>query len=158
MDLKSAVRDAALGEIKRMRLSIGLYTSARNVDIHNLLAYLHKHQIIDDASIEGALEEVVFAEARNDYNFLTRRNNVAPYKIWADHVGRPECLAYALQKGQFTDREIRKIPFDHGETAQTFTATYGRQNLLATLREELLNPKPLPDFGGDYDPHPACCG
>jgi hypothetical protein len=121
------------------------------------LNFLYNQGIIDDSSIEGALEEAVFRQARQDYESMTMKGR--PYTIWADHIGRPEYLAYAFERGKFSRKEIKKIPFDHGDTAETFSQHYGKKNLLSILREEILNPKPLPKFEGDYDPHPVCdCG
>jgi len=68
------------------------------------------------------------------------------YSLWADHVGSPECLAYALKKDKFSGREIKKIRFDHGDTAETFSQFYQRTDLLLELREKLINPKPLYRF------------
>ena len=61
------------------------------------------------------------------------------YTIHADHVSRTDCLAYALANNEFSEEEITKISFDHGDTAKSFPKTYGTENLLSILREELFN-------------------
>ncbi len=151
MALNDAIRTATIEDLKKISILMLHSYSRQNQDA---LTFLYDHRIIDDSSIEGALEEAVFRQARQDYETMTRKGGY--YTLWADHVGRPECLAYALERNKFSGKEIKKIPFDHGETAETFTQHYGIKNLLSNLREELLNPKPLPKFNRDYDPHPVC--
>jgi len=155
MSLNYALKTDTIEDLKKISI---LFLDDYARQNQETLTFLYKHGIIDDTSIEGALEEAVFRQARQDYKTITRKGR--PYTIWADHVDRPECLAYALERDKFSRKEIRQIPFDHGENAETFIRNYGIKNLLSILRKELLNPKPLPKFeGGDYDPHPVCeCG
>ncbi len=154
MSLNDVLKTATIENLKRVSILM-LDSYARQNQ--KTLDFLYKHKIIDDSSIEGALEEAVFRQARQDYETMTRKGR--SYTIWVDHVGRPECLAYALERSKFSGKEIKQIPFDHGENAETFPQHYGKENLLSILREELLNPKPLPKFEGDYDLHPVCeCG
>ena len=135
MSLNHALKTATIEDLKKVRiLTLDSY-ARQNQDI---LTALYNEGIIDDSSIEGALEDAVFKQAREDYETMTRKGRT--YKILADHVGRPECLAYALERSKFSREEIKQIPFDHGETAETFPQHYGRENLLSILREELLNP------------------
>jgi hypothetical protein len=148
MALKEALRQATLRELESLDLlSLPFYSRGNS----QILAFLHEHEVLDDASIERALEPAVIAQAKKDYDLVVHK------KEYPDHVGRPECLAYAIQQRVFSPRQVRKIQFDHGETPETFCQHYGIENLLANLRQELLNPKPLPKFEGDYDEHPACC-
>jgi hypothetical protein len=151
MSLNDALKTATIEDLKKVSILMLDSYARQNQEV---LTFLYEHKIIDDSSIEGALEEAVFKQARQDYETMTRKGR--PYTIWADHVGRPECLAYALDKSKFSRKEIKQIPFEHGETADTFPQHYGRKNLLSILREELLNPKPLTTFEGNYDPHPVC--
>ena len=95
------------------------------------LNFLYNKGIIDDTSIEGVLEKVVIREARSD--FLLMINNKRPYVIYPDHLLRPECLAYALDKGKFSKEEIEQIPFDHGDTAKIFVQRYNKENLIKEL-------------------------
>ena len=150
MSLKDALKTAVIEDLKKVRI-LTLDSYARQNQ--ETLAFLYEHGIIDDSSIEKALEEAIFRQARQDYEIMTRKGK--PYIIWAaDHVGSPECFAYALERGEFSRREIKRIPFDHGDTVETFPQDYGKENLLSSLREELLNPKPFPKFREGYDLHP----
>jgi hypothetical protein len=120
----------------------------------NNLSFLYNQGIIDDLSIESALEVAVLNQAIQDYNIMT--NEDRKVSIYADHIDRPDCFAYALQKDIFSNTEIKRIPFDHGQTVETYTQRYGKENLLSTLREELLNPKPLQKSEKNYYPHHIC--
>lgn len=153
MALNDALKTATLDEIRKVDvLMIDMFARTNQ----STLAFLYDNGIIDDASIELALEDAVVKQARRDYETMTAKGRA--YTIYADHCGRPDCLGYALEKGEFKPKEIKRIPFDHGYTAETFPQRYSSPDLLSRVREELLNPKPLPKFDGDYDPHPACCG
>jgi len=154
MSLNDALKTATIEDLRKVSILMLDSYARRNQEA---LTFLYKHEIIDDSSIEGALEEAVFRQARQDYEDMTRKGRL--HTIWADQVGKPECLAYALDKNKFSRKEIEQIPFDLEDTAETFPQSYGRENLLSILREELLNPKPLPAFEGDYDLYPVCeCG
>jgi hypothetical protein len=137
MPLNDALRTATLEDLKKLDL-LTLNTSYAKAN-HEVLNFLYERGIIDDSSIEAALEPAVFNQARRDYEYMTK---VKAYTVYADHVGMPTCLAYALDKGKFTRKEIRKMHFDHGDTAKTFPEQYSIGMLLSSLREELLNPTP----------------
>ncbi len=149
MSLNDSLRKVVIEELK-------------NVDFHLFDAYarenqitltvLHQNRIIDDASIERVLEEKVFRQARIDYEGTIRKERSAHI----DNAGRPEYFAYALKKDKFSKEEIEQIPFDHGETAETFAQKYEIKNLLSVLREKFLDPKPLPKCEDYWDPHPVC--
>lgn len=49
-----------------------------------------------------------------------RQADMSARGTWADHVSSPHALAYAIQHGEFSPKELRKIRFDHGDTAETF--------------------------------------
>ncbi|MBT4375762.1 hypothetical protein HOD29_00085 [archaeon] len=154
MALNDKLKTATIEDLRQIDILMIDSYARRNQET---LDFFYNQGIIDDSSIEGALEVAVFNQARQDYNMMTAKGR--SYPIYADHVGRPDCLAYALDNGKFSRKEIKKIPFDHGDTAETYPQRYGKENLLSVIREELLNPKPLPKFEGDYDPHPVCsCG
>ena len=143
MSLDSKLKAVLLEELRKADiLGFEMYAKINREILH----FLHIQGIIDDSSIEAALEEAVFRQARKDYAVMTAKGR--PYTIYADHVGSPECLAYALSKGTFSQEEIKAIRFDHGDSAESFPRTYGKENLLSLLREELLYPTPL--FGSRY--------
>jgi len=148
MALEEALKKATIEDLKDIRISFLNVYARQNQEA---LKFLYDKGIIDDESIEKALEVAVVTEARRDYEHVTREGS----RIKPDHLGRPECLAYALEKGIFTKNAIENIPFDHGETAETFPEEYNTKNLLSNLRDELLNPKDSPKFDGYIDPHPV---
>ena len=141
MALNDKLKTVTIEDLKQINILIIDSYARRN---HEILNFLYNQEIIDDSSIEGALEVAVFNQARQDYDMMTAKGR--SYTIYADHVGRPDCLAYALDKDKFSQKEIKKIHFDHEDTAESFLKRYGHQNLLSILREELLNPKPLRRF------------
>ena len=134
MGLGEIVKEAVVEEFKKIDIPMLKYYAINN---HNAIAGLYSSGIIDDSSIESALEEGVFRQARKDYEAMTRKGR--EYVLYPDHVGRPEFFAHALEKGKFLREEIEKIPFDHGDNAETFVNNYRIENLLAKLRERLLN-------------------
>ena len=138
MTLTDKLKTITIEELKHVAINNLNYYARKNGDAVN---YLHNLKIIDNSSIENALEEAVFTQARNDYEMMIKKGR--EHTIWADHVLRPECLAYALNKGKFSQTEIDQIPFDHNSNAETFTKRYHKKNLLIILRGELLNPKPV---------------
>src|SRR3989344_5983632 len=105
MELNDRLKTAIIEDLKQVEIIFLDYYARENKEILN---FLYNHCIIDDTSIEFALEEAVFNQARKDYIMMTSEGR--PYTIWADHVGRPDCLAYSLDKGKFSKREIEKIP------------------------------------------------
>ncbi|MGM5481022.1 MAG: hypothetical protein ACQESE_01280 [Nanobdellota archaeon] len=135
MPLNDKLKTATIEELKQVDILMIDSYGRRNKEILN---FLYNHGIIDDSSIEGALEVAVFNQARQDYNLMTIKGGA--YTIYADHIGRPDCLAYALDKDTFSKKEIENIPFDHEDTAETYYQKYGEENLLSLIREELLNP------------------
>lgn len=151
MELGEIIKQAVLKGLENLDLNKPFSLSKRD---HGALSFLYENGFIDDSSIEHALEVAVLRRAQNDYNHIVYGKSYPP-----DHAVRPECLAYAIQKGVvLTEAQVRKIPFDHGDSVETFCQTYGKENLLAKLRHELLNPKPLHTIlDSDFDEHPACC-
>ena len=110
----------------------------------------------DEEQIKASLEKIAFSQARNDYDCMVKRKN-SETPLYPDHVWRPELLAYAIEKDIFTEKELKKIPFDHGENPTSYAVQYQNKNLLETLFQELTNPKTLPV---DYVSHHecTCCG
>jgi hypothetical protein len=154
MSLSDKLKLVVLEDIKEMRV---LFINNYARENGTIIKQLYEQEIINDNSIEEALEKAVFKQARTDYKIMINKSS-GPLYMYADHVGRTDCLAYALEHNQFTDKEIKNIPFDHGLNIDTYVQRYGKENLLSILKEDLFNPKPLPDFG-EYDPHPCCsCG
>ena len=147
MSLEEALKVATLKEIE-WRDSLALYNFARWN--HDTIQFLYGKKIITDTDIERAIEKAVINEAKGDYNHVLSK------RAYPDHVARPEFLAYAISNGSLTSEQVAKIKFDHGENPESFCQLYGRKNLLTELREEMLNPKPLPAIHLDDAEHPVC--
>ncbi len=146
MSLDDAIKTDVIEDLKNNSILIlNEYAIINN----ETLTLLYKNKIIDDSLIEKVLEEAVFRQARVDYDKMIAKKR--PNAIYADHAGMPEYLAYALDKGIFSKKEIEQIPFDHGYTAETFIKHYNREDLISNLRKNLLNPKPIPvlEYGCD---------
>lgn len=135
MSLNDKLREAVVEDLSNLRL----FFFDNYVQRHaGTFSALREQGVINEQDVQEALKVVVLREARAAYDLMTKKD--APYTTYADHVGRPECLAYALKQGEFSRAEIAKIPFDHGQTAQTFPERYGKPNLLCDLATELLYP------------------
>jgi len=149
-DLRDDLRKTTADSLKDITISLMDFYARTN---NKPLKALYDGGVIDDRLIDDSLEQAVFAEARSYYDSVIAGN------IMPDHLARPELLAYAICKRKFSDDEINRLQFDHGESVGDFIDRYGKQELIQSLRKELLNPPPAPDFG-EYDPHPVClsCG
>lgn len=153
MTLEDRLKDAVIKELNQVNVNmLSLYGSK------DTLRYLYDNQIIDDYLIEEALKPAVIKQARKDYENMID-NNRKPI-LYADEVSMPEYLAYAIENNEFSRWELRKIPFDHGETPKSYCETYKRKDLFSKLREKILNPRPIYWEDEEYDPHPVCdsCG
>ena len=134
MSLNDKLKIATIEDLKQIDIIMINYYAKIHQDTLN---FLYNKKIIDNTSIENALEIAVFNQARKDYNIMTKKRK--NYPIFADHIGSPECFAYALKKNKFSKREIIKIPFDHGDTIKTYIQRHSKENLLSIIREKLLN-------------------
>ena len=123
---------------------------------HKELTLLYENKILDDEYLEKTLEEKVFKQARNDYELITGER---PFPTSIDNVGNIEGFVYALEKGKFSEEEIKKIPLAHKENLETFVSRYRKKNLISDLKEKLLNPEPVsPEEDYDFCCHDCDCG
>lgn len=142
MSLKEEIDEATKGvliqELKKIEIcDINSYA----LENHDVLERCYNGGIMNDHFIENCLVYGVSKQAREDYGIMMDYRGFAT--TYADSIASPECLVYALEKGEFSRKEIQKIPFDHGQNVETFSQRYGKENLLSELREKLLHPKPL---------------
>lgn len=93
---------------------------------------------LQDKEIEDALSKRAKREARKYFEFMINKENHA----YADHVGRPEVLAYGIENRVFTNKELDLIPFDHGDNQFSFCRRYGKDNLPRQLLQELMGIEP----------------
>lgn len=105
-----------------------------------ILNWLYNEGVIDDSLIEDALKKSVLNQARWDYENLITKG-----MFWPDHVPRPECLAYALKKANSPEKKLNKFVLTTREIIDSFIEKYNKENLPSILKEELLNPKPIPE-------------
>jgi len=152
MVLKSALRYAATEAIKHMDID-RLYAGSIPREDKVQFRFLNKTGVLDDKLVEDALEDAIFRAARNDFVYLIREGSMQKY---ADHVGTPQILAYAIEKGIFKPKELQMIPIDHGYTPAGFCARYHNPKLLTELRLKLINTKPsqISKDKSYYDKHP----
>jgi hypothetical protein len=130
------LKNATLQEIRG--LDLVLMSGGHNPSSKNIIKFLYAEGIIDNSSMEEALKVAVFNQARRDYRLILAKKD-EPFKIYPDYAGRPDCFAFGISHHLFSEGELREVPFDHGETPETYCQEYGKENLLTELREELLN-------------------
>jgi hypothetical protein len=97
-----------------------------------LLKYLVDNGFVARTTLEDFVHTVVMEAGREMYEIHTRRN-VPP-----DHLASPDVFGYAIAHGAFTERELKKIRFDHGETLDEYRAK--AEGLLVRLVDQLLSP------------------
>lgn len=146
--LEDRLKIATIEDLKQININM-LNNYARINKI--TLTFLYNHNIIDNLSIEEALKHAVFKQARYDFRLMITKDR--DYPLYADNLGEPACLVYALKKDKFSKKEIKQINFDHKNTAETFIQMYNQKNLLSNLRERLLNPEPFPEFDKNNNPY-----
>lgn len=130
MSLEISLRLAALGELEDSLLNLLLFKSPKNTRV---LSYLRENEILDDDSLDKSLEEGVINVAKTSYSL------VFYHGIRPDHLARPEFFVYAIQKKTFSEKELEKVQFDHGDNLETFCKRYKKDNLLEDLKAELFN-------------------
>jgi len=112
--------------------------------LNNLLA--KRIILVDD--IEQSIEEAIISEAKRDYEWIIQHNREP------DHIG-PEYLAYAINKGVFTKKQLERIHFDFEKTPEEFVKRHNKKNLLFDLRDKLLNPEEKENYPLPSE-HPIC--
>lgn len=137
MTLDDRLKIAVIEDLKRVNINM-LNDYVR--ENGSTLNFLYNRGTIDNSLIEEGLEHAIVNQAKQDIITMAIRRDCT---LYPDHLGRPECLAYALEKGKLSEKQIKKINFDHGKTAETFSWAYYTKNLLSILRIELLNLKYL---------------
>ncbi|MEI7718661.1 MAG: hypothetical protein WCI72_02245 [archaeon] len=139
MALTDKIRDVVLQDLSQIDVSELNKYAWENREI---VKVLYDARIIDDSAIENALRSAVLKQARQDFNDLaSQTSELFPYADSLPNSNR-ESLAYALAFGVFSDKEIDQIPFDHGDSPESFMSAYLPRDLLPSLRKEYLNPKP----------------
>ena len=154
MNLIGALRKTTIKELENMNVD---YIGILAREYEEVFSTLISKKIISEKDIKSSLEQAVIKKAKENY-YITLKNEFITHGV--DHLVRPECLAYAVLKGDvFSKEEINKIPLEYPDKDMgDFLRTYKERDILEDLKEELLNPKPLPKIDNSYfDIHPACC-
>jgi hypothetical protein len=134
--LKDAVGKAVCHEFSQLNLNfLPVYAESNK----EFISELYSKGFIDDMSVEGALETAVFSRAKSDLEHLLKRN--LSDSFLSDPVMRPECLAYAIQRGRITAKELKKVTFPDAADTADFVRKYFNNDILKVLRYELLNPQ-----------------
>tara|TARA_Y100000034_G_scaffold92364_1_gene111614 strand:- start:989 stop:1444 length:456 start_codon:yes stop_codon:yes gene_type:complete len=90
------------------------------IDYKHLINFAYDEGIIDDVSIEKALEVAVNNKARRYYQ-LVKKGNYLGYTL-RDMIGEnginhnASSLSYALHHGKFSPEEVANISLDKGDT------------------------------------------
>ncbi len=112
------------------------------------LKILYDDNVISDRVIEKGLEQYCLNKAKDQYAKIISFQKAYPSRSFTG-VSFPEYVVYGIQKGIFTEKELGDLAFD----LEDFKKTYAVPNLISILKNELLNPKPLPKLD-DID---CCC-
>lgn len=119
-----------LDEISKIRLNqLNDYARANQ----NTLKTIYDKGIIDDKNIKEALITPVTVRIWEDLYLLTK-------DFVFENLPNPELIAYALEHNMFSEEQLKIIPLDQGDTFQTIIDMYGKEDLLDSLKEKLLNP------------------
>jgi hypothetical protein len=148
MVVREMLRDYYLRDIENLNI---LFFDSKAREKNKFFKRMYDKKIISDEGIEKALAKPIEERLKFDLNLMFF------HSYHADHIGNPEVLAYALQNNFLPPELIGKIPFDHGDTVETYIKEYGQGNLPSNLRERLLNPEPKPVYNHAWDLDPEDC-
>jgi hypothetical protein len=159
-DLGSAVKETLLNELQDLDISY-LGDNHNNHNNHtkinsDIISFLISKGIVKETEIDSALEQAVVTDARRSYHAIVR--GLGFYKDdpdITDIISNPSSLAYAIDKGFFSKEEIEKIPFNKGDTVESWKNRYLKKDYIAKLREKLISPPLEKKYSSieDYKPH-----
>jgi hypothetical protein len=141
--LTDKLRAAVFESISHARLAFLDIFAQRNSEHLN---YLLQQGVIDAPLIDEALERSVLKQAKIDYEYLSGIR-AREGSVEAIHHCTSEYLAYAMSKPNF-DTEFGPVNFEDAKSKEEFCGKYGRPQLIAYLRQQILNP-PAPSTFND---------
>lgn len=113
------------------------------------LRKLYDDNVINDDVIEKGLERYCLNKAKEQYVKIISFQKAYPSRSFTA-ISFPEYVVYGIQKGIFTEKELKHLSLNLNDFVKTYAAT----NLISYLKAELLNPKPLPKLNNIDD---CCC-
>jgi hypothetical protein len=106
-----------------------------NSDIKRIIASNYQNNLIDEHTLDKALNEAALKQGENDLRYLQPpRNEQLPY---AEFLPRPEFLVYAIENHSFFGEEERSIPLIPGTTLESFCNKYRQKDLINNIKKEL---------------------
>jgi len=149
MDLTDKLRLSALVDLSQVEID-NLDRYARKNK--QAITALYEHKILDDPMIDSALRAAVLSQAQKDYNYMT--SGKLSRELTPQHdlkEGSKKSFAYALSIGVFSEKELKRIRFDHDGSPESFVKAYLPKDLFSELR-----PKPEPIYDG-HSCEGCCC-
>lgn len=104
--------------------------NSRNTRVLNVLI---KEGVVTQEKLLGTIHTLLKKTGRNCYNQHMRGE-------YPDHTSSPQAFAYALKHDEFTQKEERRIQFDHGETKLSFIEHYAG-NIQQSIFNQLTTEK-----------------
>lgn len=99
---------------------------------YDILRSLFKIWVIDVEWIDRAINISIANFSLKLLELHNNKDNIMP-----DHTF-PEVFAYGIYNNIYTDKEIKSIRFDHGDTSETFVKSYYEADLVEKLRHKVL--------------------
>ena len=135
MNLEKQIKETVLAQIHALDV-YNFDDYAR--ENQKILRVLHEYEILDDASLESALDKFALNQARRNYELTLRSKTTTP-----NHVMEPQFLAYAIRKNVFSGDEMNNSRFREAKYLNDFLNLYKTDDFLANLQHRLLYPQPL---------------
>lgn len=120
-DFKKAFATLLLDRIKQIPLAEKVISSLFMWDDKDteILNFALEKGFVTNEELLGAIDVLLKRNGRISYVQHLRDKVAAP-----DHTISPQAFAYALKHGEFSQKEINTIKFDHDDTKESFEKTY----------------------------------
>ena len=95
---------------------------------------------IPEEQVDYIVSNIIFNIARDCYDIHAK--SFSRKRHYLDHLnGAEKFFAYALDKDYFSEREIKKMNFGHGEDVKSFIKNHGSPRLEEQVKKRLLGLK-----------------